>query len=50
MTSIYTIGHSTRPLDDFVALLRREGIGHLADVRAHLQELGLNWPERRSIP
>jgi uncharacterized protein (DUF488 family) len=35
MTSIYTIGHSTRPLDDFVALLRREGIGHLADVRAH---------------
>lgn len=35
MTTIYTIGHSTRPLDDFVALLQREGVRHLADVRAH---------------
>ncbi|HEY9516138.1 MAG TPA: DUF488 domain-containing protein [Gemmatimonadaceae bacterium] len=35
MTVIYTIGHSTRSLEDFVALLRREEIGHLADVRAH---------------
>ena len=35
MTLIYTIGHSTRSFDDLVALLRREGIDHLADVRAH---------------
>lgn len=35
MTTIHTIGHSTRSLEDFVALLRREGIRHLADVRAH---------------
>ena len=31
--TIYTIGHSTRSLDDFVALLRAHRIGQLADVR-----------------
>jgi uncharacterized protein (DUF488 family) len=30
---IYTIGHSTRSLDEFVALLRREGVTQLVDVR-----------------
>jgi uncharacterized protein (DUF488 family) len=32
--TIYTIGHSTRSIDDFVALLEREGIRALVDVRA----------------
>lgn len=32
--TIYTIGHSTRTLDEFLALLGREGIRHVADVRA----------------
>lgn len=32
--TVYTVGHSTRSLDDFVGLLRREGIGALVDVRA----------------
>jgi uncharacterized protein (DUF488 family) len=31
--TVWTIGHSTRPIDDFVALLRREGIEQLVDVR-----------------
>lgn len=31
---IFTIGHSTRPLEEFVGLLKREGVTHLADVRA----------------
>jgi uncharacterized protein (DUF488 family) len=31
---IFTIGHSTRALEDFIALLKREGVTHLADVRA----------------
>jgi uncharacterized protein (DUF488 family) len=31
---VYTIGHSTRELDDFIALLERERIQHLADVRS----------------
>ena len=30
---VYTIGHSTRSLDEFVELLRVHGIGRLADVR-----------------
>lgn len=30
---IYTIGHSTRPADEFLRLLRIHGVGQLADVR-----------------
>jgi uncharacterized protein (DUF488 family) len=30
---IYTIGHSTRSLDEFVELLRAHAIGRLADIR-----------------
>ena len=32
---VYTIGHSTRTLEAFLDLLRREGIGHLVDVRRY---------------
>ena len=31
--TIFTIGHSTRTLDDFLALLRAHGVNQLADVR-----------------
>ncbi len=31
---LLTVGHSTRPLEDFLALLRRHGVRSLADVRA----------------
>jgi uncharacterized protein (DUF488 family) len=31
--TIYTIGHSTRSLDDFVGLIHQHGIEQLADVR-----------------
>jgi uncharacterized protein (DUF488 family) len=31
---LFTIGHSTRPLEEFLALLEREGVTHLVDVRA----------------
>lgn len=30
---LFTIGHSTRTFDDFVALLRAHGVAQLADVR-----------------
>ena len=33
MTVVYTIGHSTRPAQDFVALLAGHGIATLVDVR-----------------
>jgi uncharacterized protein (DUF488 family) len=32
---IYTVGHSTHPLDDFVGLLRNAGVEALADVRRY---------------
>lgn len=31
--TLWTIGHSTRPIDEFLALLQEHGIGTLADVR-----------------
>jgi len=31
---LYTIGHSTRTLEEFLGLLNREGVSHLVDVRA----------------
>lgn len=35
LNRIYTIGHSTRTLEEFVALLREHGVGRLADVRRY---------------
>lgn len=32
-TTIHTVGHSTRPIEEFVELLRRFGIEELVDVR-----------------
>jgi uncharacterized protein (DUF488 family) len=34
VTSIYTIGHGNRPLDEFTSLLRTAGVVCLVDVRA----------------
>jgi uncharacterized protein (DUF488 family) len=30
---VYTIGHSTRPIDEFIALLRDAGVSLVADIR-----------------
>lgn len=35
MTVFYTIGHSTRSIEDFVALLRAHGVARLVDVRRY---------------
>ncbi len=42
MAAIYTIGHSTRTLDELVAALREHGIGTLVDIRA--------FPMSRRLP
>jgi uncharacterized protein (DUF488 family) len=34
MAEVFTIGHSTRPIEEFIALLREAGIALLVDVRA----------------
>jgi uncharacterized protein (DUF488 family) len=39
---LYTVGHSTRPFDEFVSLLRRHGITTIADVR--------RFPRSRKYP
>ncbi len=31
--TVYTIGHSTRPLEDFIALLRANGVQRVIDIR-----------------
>ncbi len=33
--TVYTVGHSTLPVEDFVALLRHHGIAAVADVRRY---------------
>jgi uncharacterized protein (DUF488 family) len=35
LNRIYTIGHSTRTLEEFLALLREHGITRLADIRRY---------------
>src|SRR5690625_4394980 len=31
--TIYTVGHSTHPIEEFIAILTAHGINHLVDVR-----------------
>jgi len=33
MQTVWTLGHSTRPLEDFLGVLAAQGIGAIADVR-----------------
>lgn len=33
MTTVYTIGHSTHPLEEFLGILRANGIRQLVDIR-----------------
>lgn len=33
MTTVHTLGHSTRTIDELIALLRRDGITRLVDIR-----------------
>ena len=33
METVYTIGHSNRPIEEFLALLREHGIGRVLDIR-----------------
>jgi uncharacterized protein (DUF488 family) len=43
VTTIYTIGHSTRTLDEFIALLQAHGIERLADIRSYPASRRLPW-------
>ncbi|MDX9740467.1 MAG: DUF488 domain-containing protein [Gammaproteobacteria bacterium] len=41
--TIWTIGHSSRPLADFLALLQGREIGSVADVRRHAGSRSFPW-------
>lgn len=34
MNSFYTIGHSTRPIEEFVAILKKYDVTQLVDIRS----------------
>lgn len=42
MTRIFTIGHSTRSIEEFLSLLRENGIGMVGDIRS--------FPSSRKFP
>lgn len=42
LATLYTIGHSTRTLDEFIAVLRAHAVGTLVDIRA--------FPMSRRLP
>jgi uncharacterized protein (DUF488 family) len=43
VATIYTIGHSTRRLEDFIALLQAHGIERLVDIRSYPASRRLPW-------
>lgn len=49
MQLIYTIGHSTRSLDELVSLLRHEGITRLADIRRFPGSRRYPWFTREAL-
>lgn len=47
---VYTIGHSTRGVEEFVALLRRHGVEHLIDIRTVPRSLHMPWTNLEKLP
>ncbi len=47
--SVWTIGHSTRSFEEFLALLREHGIGFLADVRHFPTSQRVPWTAKSSL-
>lgn len=49
MATIYTIGHSTRTLDELVAALQAHGIRTLVDIRSFPASRRMPWFARESL-
>src|SRR5690242_10743561 len=49
MACVYTIGHSTRTLEEFIEALQVHGIKLLADIRAFPISRRLPWFNRESL-
>lgn len=50
MATIYTIGHSTHTLDEFVALLRAHEIALLVDIRSYPASRRMPWFQGPQFP
>ncbi len=50
MTGLFTIGHSTRPLDEFIALLTSADVTLLADVRSVPRSRANPWFNADTLP
>lgn len=48
--AIYTVGHSTHELDEFMEILRAYGIETLADVRTVPRSRRVPWFNRETLP
>jgi len=49
LATIYTIGHSTRTLDELVAALQAHGIRTLVDIRSFPASRRMSWFARESL-
>jgi uncharacterized protein (DUF488 family) len=49
LATLYTIGHSTRTLDEFMAVLRAHAVGTLVDIRAFPMSRRLPHLDRESL-
>ncbi|MFB3815917.1 MAG: DUF488 family protein [Terriglobales bacterium] len=48
--TIYTIGHSTRTLKEFIAILKAHGIGVLVDIRSYPASRRMRWFQGPQLP
>ncbi|MCL4472956.1 MAG: DUF488 domain-containing protein [Actinobacteria bacterium] len=49
MATLWTIGHSTHTLDEFIALLRNAGMQRVADVRSVPRSRRVPWFNKESL-
>lgn len=49
MTELYTIGHSNRPLEDFLMLLKKFSIKNLIDIRAVPRSRFVPWSNQKNL-
>lgn len=49
MTTVYTVGHSNKPLAAFIGLLQNAGITRLVDVRSRPSSRFNPWFNRKSL-
>lgn len=46
---LYTIGHSNRPLEEFLAMLENAGITHLIDIRTLPKSRFVPWSNQKAL-